>query len=213
MPAVHRDQGQVDVDHQVRLGRAPVERDLLPLRGLADVDVVLRVFAVVLVQAIGMEGAENSLTDYVSQLVLGHAPMQTKRRDDVQVIDAGLRGHVDDLFHHELAHIRGGHRRQWQREVVEGDRQLHPSPQQRLQRVVFERLCQGALDRTLRMPDRIERVRWVHDARAERQPLQPDALAEVEEHRRRVAIDLDHRTRSWHLGPQSSQIKRDLHGA
>jgi len=28
-----------------------------------------------------------------------------QRRDDVQVVDAGLGRHVDDLLHHELAHV------------------------------------------------------------------------------------------------------------
>src|SRR5205807_5569076 len=74
------------------------------------------------------------------------------------------------------------------------------------------RLGQRALDRALRMCDRFEWVGRVDDARAERQLLEPDAFAEVEQHRRSVSIDLDHRTRSWHLDSQSSQVERDLHG-
>ncbi len=145
-----------------------------------------------------MEGGEDPLADDVSQLVLGHAAVQAERGDQVDVFHAGLRRHVDDLFHHELAHIRRRHRRQRQRQVVEGDRQLHAPPQQSFQRVVLQGPCKRALDRTLGVRDRLQRIGWVHDARAEGQLLEPDALAKVKQHRRCVAIDLDHRTWSWH---------------
>ena len=145
-----------------------------------------------------MEGAEDAVADDVAQLVIGHPPVQAKRGDDVKVVDARLSGHVDDLFHHELAYIGRGHGRQWQREVVERDRQLHPASQQRLQRIVLQRLGQRPLDRTFRMRDRLERVRRIDDARSERHLFQPDAFPEVKEHRRRVAIDFNHRARSRH---------------
>ncbi len=77
-----------------------------------------------------MECAEDAFTDDVAQLVLRHPPVQTKRGDDVQIIDAGLRRHVDDLLHHQLAHIGRRHRRQREREVVERDRELHSAPQE-----------------------------------------------------------------------------------
>ena len=132
------------------------------------------------------------------ELVFCHPAVQTQRRDDVEIVDPGFCGHVDDLFHHELAHVRRGHRRQWQREVVKGDRELHATPEQRLERIVLQRLGDRALDGALGMRDRFERVGRIDDARAERHLLQPDAFTEVEEHRRRVSIDLDHGTRTGH---------------
>src|SRR2546430_2945346 len=57
------------------------------------------------------ERREDALADDVAELVLGHAAVQTQSRDDVQVVDSGLGGHVDDLFHHQLAHVRRSHRR------------------------------------------------------------------------------------------------------
>ena len=111
-----------------------------------------------------MKRGEDAVADDVPQLVVGHAAVQAERGDDVQVIDARLRGHVDDLFHHQLPDIGRGHRRQRQRQVVERDRQLHAAPQQRLQRIVLERLAQRSFDRALRMGDGLERVRRVDDA-------------------------------------------------
>src|SRR5438046_1255207 len=58
--AVHRHQRQVHVDHQVGLGGALVQRHLLALRGLADVHVLVRVFAVVLVELVRPEGRGDS---------------------------------------------------------------------------------------------------------------------------------------------------------
>ena len=204
--AVHRHERQVHVDHEVRLGRSAVERDLLPRRSLADVDVVVRVLTVVLVETVGMKGAEDPLAHDVPQLVVGHAPVQPQGRDDVQVLDACLGGHVDDLLHHELPYVRRGHGRQREGEIVEGDGQLHAAAEQRLQRVVLQRLGERALDGALGVGDRLQRVGRVDDARAERHLLQPDAFAVVEENRRRVPIHLDHRTRSWHqpLNPRRS---------
>src|SRR5256885_16984828 len=48
------------------------------------------------------------------------------------------------------------------------------------------------------MRDRLEWIRRIDDARSERHLLQADAFPEVKEHRRRVAIDFNHRTRSRH---------------
>ena len=135
-----------------------------------------------------------------------HAPVQAERRDQVDVLDSGLRGHVDDLFHDQLAHVRRRHRRQREREVVEGDGQFHAATQERLQRVVVERLGQRALDGPLGVGDRIERIGRIDDAGAERELLQPHAFAEMKEHRRGVAIDLDYSTRTRHyaLNPRRS---------
>ena len=61
-----------------------------------------------------MERGEDALADDVAYLVFGHAAVKAERGDDVQVVDARLGGHVDHLFHHELAHIGRGHWRKGQ---------------------------------------------------------------------------------------------------
>ena len=161
---VHRHQCQVHVDDEVRLRRTLVQRDLLTLRRLADVHVGLGVLPIVLVQAVRPEGREDAIAHDVPDLVSGHAPVKAERGDEVDVLHARLGGHVDDLLHHELPHVRRRHRRQRERQVVERDRQLHASPQQRLQRIVLQRLRQRSLHGPLRMRDRLERVGRIHDA-------------------------------------------------
>src|ERR1044072_4027318 len=137
-----------------------------------------------------MERAEDAVTDYVPELVVGDPPVQPERGDDVQVVDAGLGRHIDDLLHHELADVGRRHGRQRQGKVVERDGELHPAAKQRLEWIVLERLRERAPDRAFGVGDRLQWVGRINDARAERHLLQPDALAEVEEHRRRVPVDL-----------------------
>src|SRR5260370_19224492 len=64
--------------------------------------------------------------------------------------------------------------------------------------MVVQRLGQRPLDRGLRIGHRLEGVGGVHDARAERQLLEPHPLAEVEEDGRSVAVDLDDSSRTRH---------------
>ncbi len=118
-----------------------MQRHLLSLGGLADVHIGLGVLAVVLVEAVRPERCEDAIAHDVADLVRGHAAVQAERGDQVDVLDTRLGGHVDDLLHDQLSDIRGRHGRQRQRQVVEGDGQLHATPEQRLQRVVLERLA------------------------------------------------------------------------
>ncbi len=125
MPPVHRHERQVYVNDEVGLGRALVQRDLLALGRLADVDIGFGILAVVLVEAVGPEGAEDAVADDVADLVGRHPAMQAQGGDEVDVLHARLRGHVDDLFHDQLANVGRGHRGERQREIVERDGQLH----------------------------------------------------------------------------------------
>ena len=87
--------------------------DILARRRLADVHVGLGVLAIVLVETVGPEGAEDPIADDMTDLILGHPSVQAEGSDQVYVLHAGLRRHVDDFLHHQLAHIGRGHRRQW----------------------------------------------------------------------------------------------------
>ena len=55
------------------------------------------------------------------------------------VVDAGRGGQVEHGLDDPLADVGPLHRRQRQRDVVEGDRELHARPQQRRQRVAVDR--------------------------------------------------------------------------
>ena len=134
--AVHGDQVDVDVDEQVRGGRPLVDLHLLALVGLADEEQVVGVFGVVLgQQAVGGEGVVDPVTEGVAQLVLGHAAVQSQCGNELDVVDAGLRRHVEHGLDHHLADVGRLHGRQRQRDVVEADGELHARPEQRRQRV------------------------------------------------------------------------------
>ena len=150
--AVHRDDVDVHVDEQVALGGPLVDLDLLALVGGAQEGEVVGVLGVVVVeQAVGGEGVVDPVADGVAQLVLGHAPVQGEGGDELHVVDAGRGGQVEHLLDDPLADVGPLHRGQRQRDVVEGDRELHAWPQQRRQRLavalrVQQRVVDGAVD-------------------------------------------------------------------
>ena len=116
------------------------------------------------------------------QLGRGHAAVHGQRRDQVDVVHARAVGALEHLLDHLLAHVRRAHRRQRQRDVVERDRQAHARAQQRVERVHPERVVERGGDRRLRTSARPgQRRRRVDDARADREPLQPQRLARVEQ--------------------------------
>ena len=76
------------------------------------------------------EGVVDPIADGVAQLGLGHAPVQGQGADEHHVVNAGRRGQVQHPFDDPLTVVRSLHRRQGQRDVVEGDRQPHTREQQ-----------------------------------------------------------------------------------
>ena len=134
----------------------------------------------------------------MADLLLGHPPVETGGDDEVDVLDPRVGRDLDDLLQDQLAGVRLGHRRQRQREIVERERQLHARAEQRLQRIVLQRVRERSPDRPLNVSDRLHRVGRIDHAAAQGQLLQPHALAEVEEDRGRVAIDLEYGARPTH---------------
>ena len=128
--AVHRHQVDVDVDQQVGLGRPPVHLHDLAVGGGAQDHHPVGVLGVVVVEAPrGGEGVVDPVADGVAQLGLGHAPVQGQGGDQLHVVDPGGGGLVEHGLDDPLADVGAGHGRQRQRDVVEGDRQLHAREQ------------------------------------------------------------------------------------
>ena len=126
VPAVHGDEVDVHVDEQVALGRAAVDLDVLAVVGEPEVDEVRRVLGVVLEQqAVRRERLEDAVAEGVAELGVGHPAVEGERGDQHDVVDAGLGGQVEDRLDHPLAHVGGAHRREGERDVVEGDREPH----------------------------------------------------------------------------------------
>ncbi len=191
--AVHGDQVDVDVDQQVRGGGPLVDLDVLALLGLADEEEVVGVLGVVLgQQAVGGEGVVDPVAQGVAQLLLGHAAVQGQRGDQHDVVDAGLRRHVEHGLDHHLADVGRLHGRKRQRDVVEADGELHARPQQRRQRVaVTLRVEQRVADGAVGVLDRLHRLGGVNDAAALGQRLEGEALAAPEQGRWRRLVHLE----------------------
>ena len=135
-PAVHGHQVDVDVDEQVALGGPPVDLDVLAVVGEAQVEEVVGVLGVVLgEEPVGGEGVVDAVAHGVAQLGLGHPPVEGEGHDELDVVHAGLGGHVEDLLDDHLADVRPFHGRQGQRDVVEGDGELHARTEEGGQRL------------------------------------------------------------------------------
>ncbi len=95
----------------------------------------------------------------MAQLGLGHAPVQRQGGDDVHVVHAGVGGEVEHRLDDALADVGAAHRRQRQRDVVEGDGELHAREEQRRQRIAVDRVEQRVADGGVDVLERGERPR------------------------------------------------------
>ena len=171
------------------------------MAGAAQLHHAVGVLGVVVVErALRGEGVEHPLAQGVAQLVVGHPAVQGQRRDQVHVVHPGRGRHVEDLLDDPLADVGAPHRRQRQRDVVEGDGQLHAGPQQRRQRIGVERVQQGVADGCFGIGQPLEGLGRVDDpAAARRQSLQAETLAVMEQDRRRRAVYVEHQSRARRL--------------
>src|SRR4051812_39978248 len=117
--------------------------------------------------------------------------MEGESGDQLHVVDAGGRGHVEHGLDHTLAVVRPMHRRQRQGDVVEGDRELHARLEERRQGLAVERLEQGVADGLVGVGKRVEGLGRIDDAAADRQALEMEALAVPEQGRRRRSVDVE----------------------
>ncbi len=160
--AVHGDEVDVDVDEQVGLGGSLVDLDLFALVGRSEEGEVVRILGIVLVQqSTRLEGVVDPIAEGVAQFEFVHPPVQCERSDDVDVVDAGVGGHREHLLDDPLAQVGPAHLRQWQRHVVERDRELHAGEQQRWQRVHVDRVEQRRADGAVDVVDGVVRFRCV----------------------------------------------------
>jgi len=100
-----------------------------------------------------------------------------KRRgdDDLIVFHAGCGEHLEQNRQGRLPNIGPKHLRQRQRDVVDGDSDLHPRPQQRAQRVHPLGMIERVTNRRRMVPQARDRRFGVDDARPRRQ-LDPQQI-------------------------------------
>src|SRR5581483_8719716 len=173
--------------------------DLLALLGRADEREAVRILRVEVREVVRVEGAEHALPHRVLDLVRGHPAVQRVRHRELEVLDARSCGELDDLLEDELAHVGGPHRRQGQRDVIDRDRELHPRPEELGKRFGVQGVRDRVPDRPAHVPDPRQRVRWVDHPRAERELLQPEPLALVDQERRGPLVHLQHEPRPRHV--------------
>ncbi len=137
------------------------------------------------------ERVVDAVTDRSPQLGLGHAPVQSERGDQLDVVDARVGRQVEHGLDDALADVGPLHLRQRQRDVVERDRQLHPRTEQRRERFGVERVQQGVADRAVDVVEAVERLRCVDRACPGGKLVQPESFAMVEEQRGGGAIDVE----------------------
>ena len=212
--AVHGHQVDVHVHQQVALRGPAVHGDQLVVVGAAQLHHAVGVLGVVVVErALRGEGVEHPLAQGVAQLVVGHPAVQGQSRDQVHVVHPRGGRHVEDLLDDPLADVGAPHGRQRQRDVVEGDGQLHSRPQPRRQRIGVERVQQGVADGLGGIGQAREGLGRVDDpAAARRQPLQAEALTVMEQDRRGRAVDIHHQAGPRRLAVLDSH-QADLPGS
>ena len=155
------------------------------------------------------EGVVDAVTDGVAQLGLGHPAVEGEGGDEVDVVDAGVGGQVEDGLDDPLAHVGPSHLGQREADVVEGDGQLHAGEEQGGQRIGVDGVEQRAPDGAVDVLDRVERLGCVDDAgSAGGEALEAELLAPPEQERRRGAIDLEDEAWSGHQWIRSFSWRR-----
>ena len=162
--------------------------------GLADHHEVLGVLRIVLVQgAPRQEGVDDPIAEHVTQLVFVHPAMEAERGDDVNVVDAGLGGEIEDRLDNALAVVGAFHLGQREAGVVEADRELHIGPQQCGKRLHVDRIQQRVADGPVQVREAVERFGRVDDPAAiDGEALEAEALAAPEQGRWCRAVDVEH---------------------
>src|SRR5919106_800308 len=196
--AIHGHQVDVHVHEEVGLGRLPRDLHVLTLVGLPDVCETFGVLGVEVPEALRPERAEHPLPDDRFDLLPGHPAVERVRHQELHVLDATAGRQLEDLLQYQLPHVRWVHRRQGQRDVVERDREPHPRAKELRERLRTQRVHDRVPDRAADVGERRERVGRVHHPRAEREPLDAEALAAMHQQRRRPLVHLEHEARPGH---------------
>ena len=168
------------------------------MTGAAELDHPVGILGIVVVErALRGEGVIDAIAEGVTQLVLGHAAMQRQRSDEVNIIDTGCCGHIENLLDDALPNVGLPHGGQRQRDVVEGDRQLHAGLEQLGQGIVIDRFEQRVTNRRFGVGQARERLGRVdHPGAIGWELFEPEVVAVVEQQRRCLFVDVEDEARS-----------------
>ena len=197
--SVHGNQVDVHVDDEVGVGGALADLHVLALVGLSDVGERVLVLGVEVVELLGVEAPVHALAYGAADLVRGHPAVQRGRHDDLDVLDALARRELDHLFQDPLPDIRGGHGRQRERDVVDGDGELHAGNQEFGERLrVARRMLQGVTDGAHHVLHAGQRIGGIDHPRAQGELLHPETLALMHHQRWCSFVDFQYESGPWH---------------
>ena len=142
----------------------------------------------------------DAIANCVTKFVFGHAAMQRKRSDKHDVVDARSGCEFKHGLDDALTNVRALHWGEWQRDVVERDRELHARLKQGGKRFtvadwIHERVANGPVG-ILECFDGLGRID--HAAASRGKLLETETLSVVEENWRRRTIDVEDESWSRH---------------
>src|ERR1051325_1753415 len=138
--AIHRYEVDIDVDQQIAFRAATIQYEWFLVTRLADLDETVSPFGVVVVITIGEVLIKNARPDHALHFPLRHLPVQGIGDDDVNVVDAVSREHVEHDLENRLPDVGRGHRRQRQTDVVDCDSPTHARLELREKRIAAKRM-------------------------------------------------------------------------
>src|SRR6185436_19775565 len=112
--------------------------------------------------------------------------------DDVDIIDAVAREHVQNDLEDRLANVRRGHRREWETDVVNCDGDAHARFELSKQRIATERVIQGVTNGSFAIGETFDRRIRIEHTRSNRQVFEDEVFAGRHDARRTIAIDVDY---------------------
>ncbi len=193
MPAVHRDEVDVEIDEQVALDRTLVYAERFVVPRMSERDEIVVVLGVVVVVAVRVIFVEDIRADHPLHFPLGHLAVKRVRDDQVNVVDAVRTAHIEHYLEHRLPHIGRRHRRQRQRNVVHRDRHPHSRFEQSVQRFHLKRMIYRITNRRFAIRQPLDRRIRIDHPRPDREVLKNKVLAERHDPRCGVFVDVHDR--------------------
>jgi hypothetical protein len=186
--AVHGDEVDVAIDDEIGFGRTARDAHLLVRFRFAQLDDAAGFFRVVVRIAVGEVRVEDLRPHHALHLARGHAAVEGVGDEQVDVVDAAVGEQVEDDFEDDLPDVRRAHRRQRDRDVVDGDEHLHARPELRVQGIATFGMVDGPADRGAPVGERLDWRIGEDDARPDRDLLEQDVAVGKQQPRRRLAV-------------------------
>ena len=160
--------------------------------GLAEHHQFGAIFTVEVIEAVRPELFESALTDHPADFRFGHAAMEGRGDNDVDIVNAVVSERLQNIIEQTFANIGTAHLRQRQADVVDRNGHAHVRIELRKQRIGVERMEQRVTDGGVGIRQRIEWRRRVDHARTGGEPFEHEIVAISYQARLGAAIERHH---------------------